>query len=200
MRCRLSLGRSGTSAPLADGLAHPSLALSHGRTNLPSVRCVRCCETADCRHSGETGFVGKYLAEGEIMEIVLHYQAGMSLKRIVRFTHHSRNTVRKYVALVRKAGVVPGGALSVDELRAALAGEAPWIADSGRSSRLANDLNELQQEIMARLSAATVATVWSRLRTEGRTTVSLSTFQRCVRRWRQDTSTTWERTSGGSLS
>jgi hypothetical protein len=132
--------------------------------------------------------VGQSLGEGEVTDILLRWQSGVPVKQIVRSTGHSRNTVRKYVSAVTRAGVARDGDLSSRELWAAVAGDPLRAVAAGRP-RHSDELHVLRQEIRDALATAPVAAMWRRLRAEGRISVSLSTFQRFVRRLAADAPT-----------
>ena len=71
----------------------------------------------------------------EVTEILVHWQSGRSLKKIVRSLGVSR-TVRKYVELARSLGFQQGEAeLSASEWAAVLKEKAPGLFDAATRSR-----------------------------------------------------------------
>ena len=71
----------------------------------------------------------------DVTEILVHWQSGRSLKKIVRSLGVSR-TVRKYVELARSLGFQQGEAeLSASEWAAVLKEKAPGLFDAATRSR-----------------------------------------------------------------
>ncbi|MGH8302066.1 MAG: IS21 family transposase [Steroidobacteraceae bacterium] len=116
----------------------------------------------------------------DVVEVLVHWQAGRSLKQIVRSTGMARNTVRKYLAVGEAAGIERERALSRAELAARLGPNGAGVREVGPEFRV--ELEACREEIVAGLKESTMATVWQRLQEAGRLRCSVITFRRYVRR------------------
>ena len=118
----------------------------------------------------------------DVVEVLVHWQAGRSIKQIARSTGLARNTVRKYLAAAGRAGVRRGSPMARAELAAMVERMCPELVCQPATTDLAEQLRGCQEEIVEGLKESTLATVWRRLRDAGRISCSVVSFRRFVRR------------------
>lgn len=118
----------------------------------------------------------------DVVEVLVHWQAGRSMKQIARSTGLARNTVRKYLAEVARAGLRRQPALARAELWAMVSESCPELVGRAASTELAAELRAVHDEIVAGLKESTGSTVWQRLHDAGRIQASISTFRRYLYR------------------
>ncbi len=118
----------------------------------------------------------------DVVEVLVQWQAGRSLKQIARSTGMSRNTVRRYLAAVTAVGLRREPVLPRSELHALVEKACPELVCRASTTDYAQQLREVREEIVEGLKESTMATVWQRLRDAGRVTCSVITFRRFVRR------------------
>ena len=116
----------------------------------------------------------------DVVEVLVHWQAGRSLKQIVRSTGLARNTVRRYLARAAAAGARRQPPQARAELAAMVARGCPELAGESQSE-LWLELRACREEIAVGLQESTMATVWQRLHDAGRLRCSVITFRRFVR-------------------
>jgi transposase len=118
----------------------------------------------------------------DIIEILVHWQAGRNNSEIAQSLGVDRKTVRKYVAAAEAAGMAPGGVPAGEERWAELVRQwFPELADT-RLRRVTWPAIEPHHEfIRGQLKAGvTVTTVHQRLRDEHGLAVSIASFRRYV--------------------
>jgi transposase len=118
----------------------------------------------------------------DVIEVLVHWQGGRSVKQIARSTGMARNTVKRYLARVTGAGLRRAPALSRAELQAVVERACPEVVCRPSTTSHADRLRGLREEIVDGLKESTMATVWQRLHDAGRVTCSVITFRRFVRR------------------
>jgi transposase len=116
----------------------------------------------------------------DIVEVLVHWQAGRSVKQIARSTGLARNTVRKYLAMAAGAGVRRQPVLDRSVLSALVGRACPELLGEVQTE-LWEELRGCREEIVEGLKESTMATVWQRLRDAGRLRGSIATFRRYVR-------------------
>ena len=125
--------------------------------------------------------VRRSFAVHDIIEILVHWQAGRPLRQIASSLGVDRKTVRKYVSLAIKLGYCPGQTnLTALEWTAIVAQQAPELADPAQRSAVFAEIGRYQADIVTGLQTNTVATVWQRLRDEQGLQASLRSFHRYV--------------------
>ncbi len=117
----------------------------------------------------------------DIAEILMHWQAGRSLRQIADSLGVDRNTVRKYVALATSLGYQPGSTpLSLQEWSTILQQHATQLVDSANRSPIFAQIARYHAAIAAGLETNHASTVWQRLHTEQGLQASLRSFYRYV--------------------
>ena len=128
--------------------------------------------------------VRRSFAVRDIIEILLHWQAGRPLRQIARSLDVDRNTLRKFVALAVSLGYRAGETqLSADEWAAMLATQAPELGEPHPHAGVLAEIGRYQEAIVAGLQTNTPATVWQRLHDEQGLQGSLRSFYRYVARY-----------------
>jgi transposase len=117
----------------------------------------------------------------DVVEVLVHWQAGRTVKQIVRTTGMARNTVRKYLAAAERAGLKREPVLPKAELAAWVSQACPELGGEIGTDFWA-ELRGLHDEIAEALKHSTMATVWQRLHDAGRVRCSVITFRRFVRK------------------
>jgi transposase len=118
----------------------------------------------------------------DVLEVLVQWQAGRSVKQIARSTGMARNTVKRYLARVTGAGLRRAPALARAELQAVIARACPELVCRPSTTGYAEELRGVRAEIVDGLRESTMATVWQRLHDAGRVRCSVITFRRFVRR------------------
>jgi transposase len=118
----------------------------------------------------------------DVIEVLVQWQGGRSVKQIARSTGLARNTVKRYLARVTGAGLRRAPASARAELQALVERACPELVCRPSTTRHADRLRGLREEIVEGLKESTMATVWQRLHDAGRVTCSVITFRRFVRR------------------
>jgi transposase len=117
----------------------------------------------------------------DIAEILIHWQAGRSLRQIAHSLGVDRNTVRKYVALASSLGYQPGGVrLSLQEWSTVLQQHATQLVDPASRSPIFEELGRYHAVIADGLESNHTSTVWQRLCTEQGLQVSRRSFYRYI--------------------
>jgi transposase len=115
----------------------------------------------------------------DVTEILTHWYAGRTIAEVARSLGLTRDTVRKYVAPAKAAGMVPGGQPVSPEQWATLVRE--WFPElvipELRHPKFA-EIAPFDELIRQMVTTNTVATVWQRLRDEHGLAVSQVTFRR----------------------
>jgi transposase len=118
----------------------------------------------------------------DVAEILDHWDHGRTIQAIAASLGLDRKTVRKYVGLAEQAGFEPGQRPSRG-WGAWLDSSHPELNARGRTRPTVGQLDPMHDEIGRALGAGvTPTTVWRRLHHDQRTTVSVATFRRYVRR------------------
>jgi transposase len=123
----------------------------------------------------------------DVTEILIHWQAGRSIRRIARSLGVDRNTVRKYVALATRLSYQPGGPqLSSSQWAAVLKESVPALADPASSSTVVAEIAHFHDAIVAGLATNCATTLWQRLRDEQGLQASLRSFRRYLDKYIPD--------------
>ncbi len=123
--------------------------------------------------------VRRSFAVRDIIEILLHWQAGRPLREIARSLGVDRNTLRKFVALAVSLGYRAGEThLSADEWAAVLAKHIPELGQAHPHAEVLAEIGRYRAAIVAGLQTNTPATVWQRLHNEQGLQGSLRSFYR----------------------
>ncbi len=118
----------------------------------------------------------------DIIEILVHWQAGRSNSEIAQSLDVDRKTARKYIAAAEAAGMVPGGPAVTEERWAELVRDwFPELADTRLRQVTWPAIGAHHDYISEQLKAGvTVTTVHQRLRDERGLAVSIASFRRYV--------------------
>jgi transposase len=119
----------------------------------------------------------------EITEILVHWHAGRSISEIARSLGVDRNTVRKYTAAARDAGIQPGQdgkPISAARWAELIRGWFPQLVSTELHHPKFGEIAPFHQLIRQMLATNTVTTVHQRLRDEHGLGVSITTFRRSV--------------------
>lgn len=119
----------------------------------------------------------------DLVEIYTHWCAGRSQVQIAASLGVDRKTVRKYLAPVEAAGLVPGGppVLTDADWRARAVGWFPQVADAGLRQVTWPAIEVHRDYVHAQLSAGvTVATIHQRLVDEHGPAASVASLRRWV--------------------
>ena len=118
----------------------------------------------------------------DIIEILVHWQAGRNNSEIAQSLGVDRKTVRKYTAAAEAAGMAPAGAPVSEEQWAELVRQwFPELADTRLRQVTWPAIEPHHDYIRAQLKAGvTVTTVHQRLRDEHGLAVSIASFRRYV--------------------
>jgi len=117
----------------------------------------------------------------DIIEILLHWQTGRSLRKIARSLGVDRETVRKFVTLAEKLGYrARGTQLSAEQWAAVLATHAPELGEPHPHADVLAEIGRYHDAIEAGLRTNTRATVWQRLHDEQGLQGSLRSFYRYI--------------------
>jgi transposase len=117
----------------------------------------------------------------DVVEILIHWQAGRSKAEIARSLDIDRGTVRKYTAKAEDEGFVPGPSpLGRAEWAALVRGWFPELTDARARSLTHGVIEPYRSRIKEMLKTNTVTTVHQRLRDEHGLSVSLTSFRRYV--------------------
>jgi len=123
--------------------------------------------------------VRRSFAVREIIEILLHWQAGRPLRQIARSLGVDRNTLRKFVALAVSLGYRAGETrLSAEEWAVVLATHIPELGQPHPHAGALAEIGRYRQAIVAGLQTNKPATVWQRLHDEQGLQGSLRSFYR----------------------
>lgn len=120
-------------------------------------------------------------AVSQLVEILMRWQRGESLRAIAGSLAISRNTVREYVRMAETGGLPREPAVSHEALTAFVSEHFPAAAGRGTSVLWRRELDVRREEIAEGLKTNRVGTVWARMHASGRIKTSLSTFRRYVR-------------------
>jgi transposase len=123
----------------------------------------------------------------DITEVLIHWQAGRSLKAIARSLDVSRNTVRKYIELAISLGYGQGQTkLSAREWAGILKEKVPELVDPASRSRVFVEIACYHEAIVSGLETNRASTVWQRLHDEQGLQASLRSFRRYLHRYLPD--------------
>jgi hypothetical protein len=123
--------------------------------------------------------VRRSFAVRDITEILIHWQAGRSIREICSSLGVARNTIGKYVAVAKAQGHQAGGApLSPEQWTAFLKEHAPELTDPAIRSLVFAEIARFHDSIVEGLAANSASTVWQRLHDEGKLRASLRSFRR----------------------
>jgi transposase len=115
----------------------------------------------------------------DIAEILVHWQAGRSLRQIAHSLGMDRNTVRKYVVLAISLGYQRGSPrLSQQEWSTVLQQQAPRVVDPNSRSLVFVEIARFHAEIASGLAHNHASTLWQRLRQEHGLQASRRSFYR----------------------
>ena len=115
----------------------------------------------------------------DIAEILVHWQAGRSLRQIAHSLGVDRNTVRKYVVLAISLGYQQASPrLSQQEWSVILQQQAAPFADPASRSLVFVEIARYHEEIAAGLAHNHATTIWQRLRDERGLQASRRSFYR----------------------
>ena len=117
-------------------------------------------------------------AVSQLVEILMRWQRGESLRAIAGSLAISRNTVREYVRTAETAGLPREPALSHEALTAFVSEHFPAAAGRGASVLWRRELDVRREEIAEGLKTNRVGMVWAQMHSAGRIKASLSTFRR----------------------
>ena len=117
----------------------------------------------------------------QLVEILMRWQRGESLRAIAGSLAISRNTVREYVRTAETAGLPREPAVSHEALTGFVSEHFPAAAGRGTSVLWRRELDVRREEIAEGLKTNRVGTVWARMHAAGRIKASLSTLRRYVR-------------------
>ncbi len=118
----------------------------------------------------------------DVIEVLVQWQGGRSVKQIARSTGMARNTVKRYLARVAAAGLRRAPVLARAELQSVVERSCPELVCRPSTTSHAEQLRGLREEIVDGLKESTMATVWQRLHDAGGVACSVITFRRFVRR------------------
>jgi transposase len=125
--------------------------------------------------------VRRSFAVRDIVEILMHWQAGRSLRKIARSLGVDRESVRKFVAVAEGLGYRVGETqLSAEEWAAALAKHAPELVEPHLRADVLAEIGRYRDAIVTGLQTNTPATVWQRLRDEQGLRGSRRSFYRYI--------------------
>jgi transposase len=118
----------------------------------------------------------------DIIEILVHWQAGRNNSEIAQSLGVDRKTVRKYAAAAEAAGMSPGGAPVAEERWAELVRQwFPELADTRLRQVTWPAIEPHHEYIREQMKAGvTVSTIHQRLRDERGVAVSIASFRRYV--------------------
>jgi transposase len=118
----------------------------------------------------------------DIVEILVHWQAGRPISVIAESLGTDRKTVRKYIGPAEEAGIIPGlsSPLSREEWAELVRGWFPELTDPRARSRTFERIEVHRALIEEMLKTNTVTTVHQRLRDEHGMNVGISSFRRYV--------------------
>ncbi len=120
----------------------------------------------------------------DIVEILIHWQAGRKKAEVARSLGLDRGTVAKYTAKAEAEGYAPGGApLSADQWGELVHDWFPELVDPRQRSLTHETIDAFRSDIEAMLKTNTATTVHQRLRDERGLDVSVTSFRRYV--WRE---------------
>jgi transposase len=115
----------------------------------------------------------------DLTEILLHWQAGRSIRQIARSLGIDRITVRKYVRWAVSLGYEPGQTqLSAQDWAGVLQEHAPELGSLTRPSVVFAELTRFHEVIVAGLETNCATTVWQRLHDQQGLQASLRSFRR----------------------
>jgi transposase len=126
----------------------------------------------------------------DMTEILMHWQAGRSIRQIARSLGVDRTTVRKYARLASSLGYRPqqtnpsalpavaGQALSAAEWASVLQMHAPELGGLAQRSAVFAEITRYHAAIEAGLETNCATTVWQRLHNEQGLRASLRSFRR----------------------
>ena len=127
---------------------------------------------------------GRRFDVADVVEVLLHWQAGRSVRTIARSLGMGRDRVRAIVARAEVSGVVRGGEpLTREQWRDRV---AELFGDRAASTPTAQreQLDRFREAIVDGLLTNTATTVWQRLRDERGLEVGLTTFRRYLHEMR----------------
>ena len=116
-----------------------------------------------------------------MVEVFIHWQAGDSLRSIVRNLGMHRNTVRELVREAERSGIRREDRLTEVEWTEFVREHFPQTVDPKARSPWFGRLDAYRQEIEQGLQSNRVSTVWGRLCKRHELNVSLATFRRYVK-------------------
>jgi transposase len=115
----------------------------------------------------------------DITEILMHWQAGRSVRQIARSLGVDRSTVRKYVRLAASLGYQPQQTnLSAQEWAAILEHHAPALNTAPPRSAVFSEIAGYHEKIESDLQTNSASTIWQRLHDEHGLQASLRSFRR----------------------
>ena len=123
---------------------------------------------------------GRRFDVADVVEVLQHWQAGRSVRRLARSLGMGRERVRQIVAVAIAAGLTPGEPLLT---RAEWEARVPTLfvaRVSPSSSEQRRQLARFHEAIVEGLTTNTAQTVWQRLHDERGLEVSVRTFRRYV--------------------
>ncbi len=123
----------------------------------------------------------------DMTEILMHWQAGRSIRQIARSLGVDRSTIRKYVRLASSLGYRPqqtnpsassGQALSAGEWASILQAHTPELGGPAQRSAVFAEITRYHDAIVAGLETNCATTIWQRLHDEQGLRASLRSFRR----------------------
>ena len=123
----------------------------------------------------------------DMTEILMHWQAGRSIRQIARSLGVDRSTIRKYVRLASSLGYRPQQTkLSAAEWASILQAHAPELGGLAQRSAVFAEITGYQDAIAAGLETNCATTVWQRLHDEQGLQASLRSFRRYLHEYLPD--------------
>jgi hypothetical protein len=118
------------------------------------------------------------LQVANVVEVLEHWAAGRPLRAIAESLGLDRNTVRKYIAPAREAGLGPGSGAPPEGWAAFVARVCPLLGTARGGGSAWDELAARQEEIVERLKVNRPSTVWQRMHDEDGLQASLPSFRR----------------------
>lgn len=123
----------------------------------------------------------------DMTEILMHWQAGRSIRQIARSLGVDRATIRKYVRLASSLGYRPQQTkLSAAEWASVLEAHAPELGGLAQRSAVFAEIAGYHAAIAAGLETNCATTVWQRLHDEQGLQASLRSFRRYLHEYLPD--------------
>lgn len=123
---------------------------------------------------------GRRFEVADVVEVLQHWQAGMSKRGLAHGLGIGRVRVRQIISALEKAGVSPGNPLLAREEWQALVPQLFAERMKPIASKQQKVVSKYHQQIEDGLQTNTTQTVWQRLRDEQGLNVSIRTFRRYV--------------------